>query len=189
MNHGCHGARLEMQGISSISQMVETGLVVSGVLPTSMMSISSSMISSRATSAARLGFDWLSLTMTSSVKVVAARLDAPRERLENAVDDELVDLGKGGERAGLRRHVAHAHDTRLGVDGRGIKPAAASVAAVVPRNWRRFCLNFVMSLSSLARYAGVFVIWWSQVSPGLSPLQAARIRASIGSRSIGRGFQ
>jgi hypothetical protein len=50
--------------------MVETGLVVSGVLPTSMMSISSSMISSRATSAARLGFDWLSLTMTSSVKVV-----------------------------------------------------------------------------------------------------------------------
>jgi hypothetical protein len=45
--------------------VVATGLVVSGVEATSIMSISSSMISSLATSAARFGFDWLSLTITS----------------------------------------------------------------------------------------------------------------------------
>ena len=66
MNQGCHGATVEMQGISSASQVVETGLVVSGVEATSMRLISSSTISSFATSAARLGLDWLSLTMTST---------------------------------------------------------------------------------------------------------------------------
>jgi len=39
-------------------------LVVSGVEATSIRLISSSTMSSRATSAARFGLDWLSLTMT-----------------------------------------------------------------------------------------------------------------------------
>jgi hypothetical protein len=45
--------------------MVDTGLVVSGVDATSIRSILLETISSRATSAARLGLDWLSLTTTS----------------------------------------------------------------------------------------------------------------------------
>jgi hypothetical protein len=65
MNQGCHGAMVEMQGMPSASQVVATGLVVSGVEATSIRSTSSSTISSLATSAARLGLDWLSLTMTS----------------------------------------------------------------------------------------------------------------------------
>jgi hypothetical protein len=71
MNHGCQGAMVEMQGISSDSQVVETGLVVSGVEATSIRLISSLTISSLATSAARLGLDWLSLTMTSTVSPLA----------------------------------------------------------------------------------------------------------------------
>ena len=66
MNQGCHGATVEMQGTSSISHCVETGLVVSGVEATSIRSISSSTISSLATSAARFGLDWLSFTMIST---------------------------------------------------------------------------------------------------------------------------
>ena len=65
MNQGCQGATVEMTGISSFSQVVVTGFVVSGVEATSMRSISSSTISSLATSAARFGLDWLSFTMTS----------------------------------------------------------------------------------------------------------------------------
>src|SRR6266704_4664588 len=62
MNQGCHGATVEMQGTSSISHCVETGFVVSGVEATSIRSILSWTIKSFATCAARLGFDWLSLT-------------------------------------------------------------------------------------------------------------------------------
>ncbi|MNJ61355.1 hypothetical protein D3C77_571390 [compost metagenome] len=54
-----------MQGISLISHWSDTGLVVSGVEDTSIRSTPSSRISSLATSAARLGLDWLSLTSTS----------------------------------------------------------------------------------------------------------------------------
>ena len=65
MNQGCQGATVEMQGISSASQVVATGLVVSGVEATSIRLTSSLTISSLATSAARFGLDWLSLTTTS----------------------------------------------------------------------------------------------------------------------------
>jgi len=51
------GAMVETFGICSISQVVETGLVVSGVEATSIRSISSLTMSSLATSAARFGFD------------------------------------------------------------------------------------------------------------------------------------
>jgi hypothetical protein len=65
MNHGCHGALVEMQGMPSASQVVATGLVFSGVEATSIRLISSERMSSLATSAARFGLDWLSLTMIS----------------------------------------------------------------------------------------------------------------------------
>jgi len=39
MNQGCQGATVEMQGTSSISHWVETGLVVSGVEATNIRSI------------------------------------------------------------------------------------------------------------------------------------------------------
>jgi hypothetical protein len=61
----CHGATLEMQGICSSSHCVATGLLVSGVAPTKMIETLSRVISSFATSAARFGFDWLSLVTTS----------------------------------------------------------------------------------------------------------------------------
>src|SRR4051812_31475190 len=66
MNQGCHGARDEMHATSSISHWVETGLVVSGVDATSIRSILSWTMRSLATAAARLGLDWLSLTITST---------------------------------------------------------------------------------------------------------------------------
>ena len=77
MNQGCHGAMVETQGTSSISHWVETGLVVSGVEATSIRSILSWTISSLATSAARLGLDWLSLTMTSTGRVALPTLRPP----------------------------------------------------------------------------------------------------------------
>ena len=61
MKYGCHGHMVVTQGISSISHCVDTGLVVSGVEAASMRSTLSLTISSLATSAARLGLDWLSL--------------------------------------------------------------------------------------------------------------------------------
>ena len=63
-NHGCHGQRLDTQGTSFSSHWSDTGLAVSGVLPTAMMSIFSFKIRSAATSPARFGFDWLSRTTT-----------------------------------------------------------------------------------------------------------------------------
>ncbi len=65
-NHGCHGHTLETHGVPLTSHWSETGLVVSGVLATSMRSILSERISREATSAARLGSDWLSRTMIST---------------------------------------------------------------------------------------------------------------------------
>ena len=65
MNQGCHGATDDRHGTCSASQVVETGFVVSGVEATMTRWTSSWTISSLATSAARLGLDWLSLTTTS----------------------------------------------------------------------------------------------------------------------------
>jgi hypothetical protein len=72
MNHGCHGATVEMTATPASSQVVVTAFVVSCVEATSITSIPSSAISSLATSAARFGFEWLSLTMTSKVSQAAA---------------------------------------------------------------------------------------------------------------------
>ena len=66
-----------MHGICSISHWVETGFTVSGVEATSIRSTSSSTISSLATSAARFGLDWLSLTTTSTSKVLPADSTTP----------------------------------------------------------------------------------------------------------------
>src|SRR5262245_25771102 len=74
MNQGCHGATVEMHGTSSISHWVETGLVVSGVEATSIKSILSWTMRSFATSAARFGLDWLSLTTTSTGTVALPTL-------------------------------------------------------------------------------------------------------------------
>ncbi len=65
-----------MQGTSLTSHCVETGLVVSGVEATSMMS-TPPLISSLATSAARLALDWLSFTCTSTGYLVRPILMPP----------------------------------------------------------------------------------------------------------------
>ena len=65
-NHGCHGQTLETQGVPLASHWSETGLVVSGVLDTSMRSTLSDRMRREATSAARFGSDWLSRTSTST---------------------------------------------------------------------------------------------------------------------------
>jgi hypothetical protein len=54
-----------MHGVPFTSHWSETGLVVSGVLATSMRSTLSVRMSREATSAARFGSDWLSRTSTS----------------------------------------------------------------------------------------------------------------------------
>ncbi|MCY1377819.1 hypothetical protein D9M69_654120 [compost metagenome] len=61
-NQGCHGTTLEMQGTSLSSQASLTGLAVSGVPDVSTSATLSLRIRSLATSPARLGFDWLSLS-------------------------------------------------------------------------------------------------------------------------------
>ncbi len=58
-----------MQGVPLASHWSETGLVVSGVLDTSMRSTLSDRMRREATSAARFGSDWLSRTSTSTGKV------------------------------------------------------------------------------------------------------------------------
>ncbi len=55
-----------MQGIPAASQASATGLVVSGVEETSIRLTWSRSIRSRATSPARAGLDWLSLTRIST---------------------------------------------------------------------------------------------------------------------------
>src|SRR5215217_4273268 len=82
MNQGCHGAAVEMHGMPSISHRADTGLVVSGVDATTMSWTSSSTISWRATSAARLGLDWLSRTMISYLTgPLAVSMVSPRVAL------------------------------------------------------------------------------------------------------------
>ena len=61
-NHGCHGTTLEMHGTSLSSQASLTGLAVSGVPAVSISATLSFRIRSFATSPARFGFDWLSLS-------------------------------------------------------------------------------------------------------------------------------
>ena len=65
------------QGTSLISAWSATGFVVSGVLPAQSRCTSSERISSLATSAARLGFDWLSLTMISTSRLPPADATFP----------------------------------------------------------------------------------------------------------------
>ena len=73
-NHGCQGATEDMHGVSFTSHWSETGLVVSGVEATSIRSTLSRLIRSAATSAARFGFDWLSLTTISTGTVLPPML-------------------------------------------------------------------------------------------------------------------
>ncbi len=65
-NHGCHGASEEMHGTWFASHVSATGLVVSGVSPTSIRSMSSSRIRLCATDAARLVLDCESFAMIST---------------------------------------------------------------------------------------------------------------------------
>ena len=82
-----------------------TGLVVSGVEATSIRSTLSWTIRSLATSAARFGLDWLSLTMTSIGRVALPILMPPWQHPE-LVEDEIVGLGEGRQRPGLRADIA-----------------------------------------------------------------------------------
>jgi hypothetical protein len=52
INHGCHGATVEMHGIPFNSHWSDTGFVVSGVDETNIRSTLSLVIKSAATSAA-----------------------------------------------------------------------------------------------------------------------------------------
>ena len=94
MNQGCHGALVETQATSSISHCVHTGLVVSGVEATSIRSTLSRTISSLATSAARLGLDWLSLTLTSTGLVALPILRPPFIASRNCPSTKLSASAK-----------------------------------------------------------------------------------------------
>jgi hypothetical protein len=131
MNQGCQGATVEITGTPSDSAVVATGLVVSGVEATSIMSTSSSMMSSLATSAARFGLDWLSLTMTS--KFVGGR------GLPEVRQDEIVGFGEGRQRTGLRAYIAKLDRAPCAMAGAARPPAArvSPVAADVFKSVRR----------------------------------------------------
>src|ERR1035437_10253058 len=64
-NHASHGTMVATQGTPLASQRVATGLVTSGVDEHSTMS-TPALNSSWATAAARVGFDWVSLTAIST---------------------------------------------------------------------------------------------------------------------------
>src|SRR5678815_2499864 len=63
-SHGPIGARLEMHGVLVASHTAPTGLVVSGVWPTTIRSTLSPEISPCAASPALVGLDWLSTRLT-----------------------------------------------------------------------------------------------------------------------------
>ena len=113
MNQGCHGATVEMHGTSSISHWVETGLVVSGVEATSIRSILSldDQLLRDLGGAVRIGLAVLDDDLDRHGGV--ADLDAALGRLLEIGDDEIVGLGEGGERPGLRRDVAELDRARL----------------------------------------------------------------------------
>jgi len=111
-NHGCHGHIDEMAGVPLTSHWSETGFVVSGVLATSMRSILSDRISREATSAARLGSDWLSRP--------AVDAEPLPQRLANPGDHEAVGLAESRQRPRLRADVADLdRAARLAARGRG----------------------------------------------------------------------
>ena len=72
--HASHGTTVETHGTPLVSHTWATGLVVSGVELVRMRSAWLWLISSLATSDARLGSDWVSLTTTVTSKVVLPAL-------------------------------------------------------------------------------------------------------------------
>ena len=77
------GTTVATQGTPFASHTSATGLVTSGVEETTTMSAWLLRISSRATSEARLGLDWLSLTTTSTSYVLLPTLKPLRYALES----------------------------------------------------------------------------------------------------------
>ena len=88
---------------SSISAWVHTGLVVSGVLPTSMRSTLSLTMRVLATSAARFGFDWLSRSSTSIGRVALPTFSPPLVASRNccSMNSSAAANGASGPVAGL----------------------------------------------------------------------------------------
>ena len=118
MNHGCHGATVEMQGTSFDLALRRTpGWWSRASRPPASGRPCPCAIRSFATSAARFGLDWLSLTTTSTGNVASPILRPPLALLEIR-DDELVGLGEGGERAGERRDIAELDRAHLRDRGR-----------------------------------------------------------------------
>ena len=69
-NHACHGTTVDRHGTPCVSHTVATGFVVSGVELVTIRSAWSCRISSRATSDARFGSDWVSFTTMSTLYVL-----------------------------------------------------------------------------------------------------------------------
>ena len=103
---GCQGVSLVMQGTPCNSHWSATGLVVAGVLPATIKSTLSPRFKFEATSAARLGLDWLSLTRISTRIGLAPDLDPVLKDLLRLVEDERVRRGKKGNCSRLRTDEA-----------------------------------------------------------------------------------
>ena len=73
-----------MQGMPSLSQIVATGLLVSGAAPTIIRLTPSFTISSLATSPARLGFDWLSRVTISTLTPRFRAISATSPRMKSS---------------------------------------------------------------------------------------------------------
>ena len=68
--------------------------------------------------AARFGFDWLSLTTTSTGTVALPTLMPALVGFLEIGDDEVVGFGERGERTGLRADIAELYRARLRDHGR-----------------------------------------------------------------------
>ncbi len=149
-----------MHGVSSTSHMVATGLVVSGVDATSIRSTLFDTINSRATSAARLGIGLAVLDDDLDRIALAADPDSAAHGVEEIRDHEIVGLGKGGERPGLRADVAELERTR-GMHGGSEHAGGRDRYAARGR-----ALDHARRVGALVSY------WRNMISSLFSPLEA-----------------
>ena len=115
MNQGCHGAMVEMHGTSSISHWCADrigGLRRRGDQHQVDLVVDDQLLGDLG-GAVRIGLAVLDDDLDRARGV--ADLEAALGRLAELAEDEVVGLGEGGERPGLRADVAELDRSCLGV--------------------------------------------------------------------------
>src|SRR4030095_13694872 len=133
-NHGCHGHTEDTAGVPLTSHWSATGLVVSGVLATRMRLTVSDRHNREATSAARLGSDWLSRTRIST-GCVLPRTSSPLPTALRTPPTTKLSASPNpanGPVCGLTYPILTARFA-CAHPGRGHAPVAAAAAPAAPK--------------------------------------------------------